>query len=235
MNSQPRKVLVVDDDAHIRRVLRAALTAANFQVFEADSGSSALDHISSDAPDVVVLDLILPDIDGLEVIRRIRARSRVPIMVLSGRGGQKAIIDALELGADDFLNKPFGVDELKARLHTALRHGFQQKDDSPVFRSGGLQVDLVDRRVTVEDHEVKLAPTEFELLRYLISHAGKVLLHDQILRAVWNNERNLPYLRVYIRQLRRKIEPDPANPRFIISESGVGYRMNVGEYVEDVP
>jgi two-component system KDP operon response regulator KdpE len=227
MNSQAQKLLIVEDDAQLRRVLRGTLKAENFRVTEADTGSTALQRLGLDDPDIVMLDLTLPDIDGLEVIRRIRVLSRVPIVVLSGRGGQKSIVDALELGADDYINKPFGNDELTARLHMALRHSFQPKDDHPTFQNGDLRVDLRHRRVTVGTREVSLSPTEFELLAYLISHAGKVLLHDQILQAVWADRRNLPYLRVYIRQLRLKIEPDPGNPRFITSELGFGYRMQV--------
>ena len=175
----------------------------------------------------MILDLGLPDIDGIELIRRIRAISKVPIVVLSSRGDERAKVEALELGADDYLTKPFGMEELVARLRTALRHGFQEKGEDPVFRNGDLTVDLVRRRVVVAGNEVKLSPTEFAMLQLLVQHAGKVLTHQQILREVWGNAEDVQYLRVYVRQLRRKLEADPEQPRHIVTESGVGYRLQL--------
>ncbi len=189
----------------------------------------ALDLLARDKPDLVILDLGLPDIDGIELIRRIRAVSNVPLVVLSSRGDERAKVEALELGADDYLTKPFGMEELVARLRTALRHGFQAKGEDPVFRSGDLTVDLVRRRVLVGDGEVKLSPTEFAMLQLLVQHAGKVLTHQQILREVWGNAEDVQYLRVYVRQLRRKLETDPERPRHIVTESGVGYRLQLAE------
>lgn len=227
MSSNPVSVLVVDDEPPIRRFLRTSLAVQNYRVSEAEDGGSALDLLAREKPDLVILDLGLPDIDGIELIRRIRATSRVPVVVLSSRGDERAKVEALELGADDYLTKPFGMEELIARLRTALRHGFQQKGEAPVFRSGDLTVDLVRRRVTVGENEVKLSPTEFAMLQLLVTHAGKVLTHQQILREIWGNAEDVQYLRVYVRQLRRKLEADPERPRHIVTESGVGYRLQL--------
>jgi two-component system KDP operon response regulator KdpE len=229
MSSNPVSVLVVDDEPPIRRFLRTSLAVQNYRVSEAENGRVALDLLVRDKPDLVILDLGLPDIDGIELIRRIRAISNVPLVVLSSRGDERAKVEALELGADDYLTKPFGMEELVARLRTALRHGFQAKGEDPVFRSGDLTVDLVRRRVLVGDGEVKLSPTEFAMLQLLVQHAGKVLTHQQILREVWGNAEDVQYLRVYVRQLRRKLETDPERPRHIVTESGVGYRLQLAE------
>jgi two-component system, OmpR family, KDP operon response regulator KdpE len=225
MSSNPVSVLVVDDEPPIRRFLRTSLAVQNYRVSEAENGRVALDLIARDKPDIVILDLGLPDIDGIELIRRIRATSKVPIVVLSSRGDERAKVEALELGADDYLTKPFGMEELVARLRTALRHSFQEKGEDPVFRDGDLTVDLVRRRVIVSGAEVKLSPTEFSMLQLLVTHAGKVLTHQQILREIWGSAEDVQYLRVYIRQLRRKLEADPERPRHIVTESGVGYRL----------
>jgi two-component system KDP operon response regulator KdpE len=220
-------VLVVDDEPPIRRFLRTSLTVQNYRVSEAVDGKSALDAVRHEKPDLVILDLGLPDMDGLEVIRRLRATSKVPIIVLSSRGEEKIKVEALELGADDYVTKPFGMDELLARLRTALRHSFQEQGSEPIFRSGDLAVDLTRRKVTVGDAEVKLSPTEYDMLRLLVLHAGKVLTHQQILREVWGHAGDLQYLRVYVRQLRKKIEVQPERPRHIVTEPGVGYRLQV--------
>jgi two-component system KDP operon response regulator KdpE len=221
----PVNILVVEDEPPIRRLLRASLAAQNYRVIEAENGQGALDLLARERPEIVIIDLGLPDMDGIELIRRIRTTSEVPIVVLSSRSNIRSKVDALELGADDYVTKPFNMEELIARLRTAQRHGFQKKGETPVFRSGDLTVDLVRRRVSVGGADVKLSPTEFSMLRLLVTHAGKVLTHDQILREIWGTARDVQYLRVYIRQLRKKLEADPDNPRHIITESGVGYRL----------
>lgn len=221
----PVNILVVEDEPPIRRLLRASLSVQNYRVLEAENGQSALEILARERPEIVIIDLGLPDMDGIDLIRRIRTGSQVPILVLSSRGNVRAKVDALELGADDYVTKPFNMEELIARLRTAQRHGFQKKGETPVFRSGDLVVDLVRRRVSVGGADVKLSPTEFSMLRLLVTHAGKVLTHDQILREIWGTARDVQYLRVYVRQLRKKLEADPDSPRHIITEPGVGYRL----------
>ena len=220
------RVLVVDDEPAIRRFLRAGLGAQGYVITELETGSPAIDVARRGGTDLIVLDLGLPDIDGLEVIRRIReARSAVPIVVLSSRGDEAAKVEALDLGADDYVTKPFGIDELLARIRAALRHRLQSQGEHPVFRSGDLTVDLVRRIVTVRGQEVKFSPREYEVLRLLVQHAGKVLTHRMILREVWGGDTDVQYLRIYIRALRQKIEPDPERPTHILTETGVGYRL----------
>lgn len=221
----PVNILVVEDEPPIRRLLRASLSVQNYRVIEAETGQSALDLLARERPEIVIVDLGLPDMDGIELIRRIRASSQVPIVVLSSRGSVRAKVDALELGADDYVTKPFNMEELLARLRTAQRHSFQKKGEEPVFRAGDLVVDLIRRRVSVAGVDVKLSPTEFAMLQLLVTHAGKVLTHDQILREIWGTARDVQYLRVYVRQLRKKLETDPDSPRHIITEPGVGYRL----------
>jgi two-component system, OmpR family, KDP operon response regulator KdpE len=222
----PLKVLVVDDEPAIRRFLRTSLTAQGYHVAEADSGTAALDHLRRSAQDVLVLDLGLPDIDGFAVIERLRGQgSALPIIVLSSRTDERGKVKALDLGADDFVTKPFGIDELLARLRTALRHRLQQEGERPVFRCGDLAVDLVRRIVTRRGEEIKLSPREYDLLRLFVAHAGKVLTHRFVLREIWGGDGEVQYLRVYIRALRHKIEPDPEQPQYILTEQGVGYRM----------
>lgn len=224
--SGQQRVLVVDDEPAIRRFLRASLTAQGYQVSEAANGQAALDAFRRDAPDVLVLDLGLPDIDGFQIIQQLRENgSAAPIIVLSSRADEVGKVRALDLGADDYVTKPFGVDELLARLRAALRHRLQQQGERPIFRSGDLAVDLVRRIVTVRGAEVKLSPREYDLLRILILHAGKVLTHKFILREVWGTETDVQYLRIYIRSLRQKIEADPDRPQLIVTEQGVGYRL----------
>jgi two-component system, OmpR family, KDP operon response regulator KdpE len=229
MTANPISVLVIDDEPPIRRFLRTSLVPQNYRVIEANDAASGLDLIAREKPDLVILDLGLPDMDGLDVIRRIRAKATIPIVVLSSRDDERAKVEALELGADDYVTKPFGMDELVARLRTALRHRFHEKGEEPVFQSGDLTVDLVRRRVTVGGVEVRLSPTEFAMLQLLVAHAGKVLTHRQILREVWGSAEDVQYLRVYIRQLRRKLEADPERPRHIVTEPGVGYRLQLSE------
>jgi two-component system KDP operon response regulator KdpE len=222
----PSRVLIVDDEPPIRRFLRTSLSAQGYQVVEAADGRAALEAMRHGPVDIVVLDLGLPDIDGFEVIRNLRdSGSLVPIIVLSSRVDEAGKVRALDLGADDYLTKPFGVDELFARVRAALRHRLQQQGERPVFRSGDLSVDLVRRIVTVRGEQVKLTPREYDILRLLVTHAGKVLTHKFILREVWGGETDVQYLRIYIRALRQKIEADPEQPQHILTEQGVGYRL----------
>ena len=226
----PLRVLVVDDEPPIRRFLRTSLTAQGYDVTEAEDGARALEEMRRRPPDLLVLDLGLPVLDGLEVIRRLRGDGiTAPIIVLSSRADEAGKVEALDLGADDYVTKPFGMDELLARIRTAMRHRLQQQGERPLFRSGGLTVDLVRRIVTVRGTEVKLSPREYDLLRLLVAHAGKVLTHRFILKEVWGGETDVQYLRIYIRQLRQKIEPDPERPWHIMTETGVGYRLRAPE------
>jgi two-component system KDP operon response regulator KdpE len=220
------RVLVVDDEQAIRRFLRVTLTSQAYTVIEATSGQEALSSAATQKPDIVILDLGLPDIDGVEVTRLLRQWTQVPIIILSVRGSENDKIAALDAGADDYLTKPFGVGELLARLRAALRRATQTTGE-PVFTSGSLKVDLARRLVTVSECEVQLTPTEYGLLRVLVTHAGKVLTHRHLLREVWGAEYGDEFhmLHVHISNLRRKIEPDPARPQFIITEPGVGYRL----------
>lgn len=227
---KPLRVLVVDDEPAIRRLLQASLSAEGHRVEVADDGQSALSLLGRNAIDVLVLDLGLPGMDGFEVIRRLREQgSSVPIIVLSSRADEAGKVRALDMGADDFVTKPFGVDELLARIRAAVRHRLQQDGERSLFKSGDLTVDLVRRIVTVHNSEVKLTPREYELLRLLVAHAGKVLTHKFILREVWGIETDVQYLRIYIRTLRQKIEADPQQPKLILTEQGVGYRLRAGE------
>jgi two-component system KDP operon response regulator KdpE len=220
------RVLVVDDEQPIRRFLRVTLTSQAYTVIEATSGQEALSSAATQKPDIVILDLGLPDIDGVEVTRLLRQWTQVPIIILSVRGSENDKIAALDAGADDYLTKPFGVGELLARLRAALRRTAQTANE-PVFTSGNLKVDLARRLVTVSGREVQLTPTEYGLLRVLVTHAGKVLTHRHLLHEVWGAEYREEFhmLHVNISNLRRKIEPDPARPQFIITEPGVGYRL----------
>jgi two-component system KDP operon response regulator KdpE len=226
MTHSPLRVLVVDDEPAIRRFLRTSLTAQDYLVLEAEDGKSALDMLKRNTVDVLVLDLGLPGADGFEIIRSLRdAGSALPIVVLSSRADEAGKVRALDLGADDYVTKPFGMEELLARIRAAVRHRLQQEGEKPVFRSGELGVDLVRRIVSVRGNEVKLTPREYDLLRLLVSHAGKVLTHKFILREVWGSEADVQYLRIYIRTLRQKLETDPQQPRLIATEQGVGYRL----------
>lgn len=226
MSANGTRVLVVDDERPIRRFLRASLTAHGFQVSEATSGQEGLDTVARDRPDLIILDLGLPDIDGLEVVRRLREWTPVPIIILSVRESEEDKVTALDAGADDYLTKPFGVGELLARVRVALRHALPEAAAS-VFTSGDLAVDIGRRLVSVAGREVQLTPTEYDLLRVLVTHAGKVLTHSQLLRQVWGPayEKETHLLRVNISNLRRKIEQVPERPRHIVTEPGVGYRL----------
>jgi two-component system KDP operon response regulator KdpE len=222
-------VLVVDDEPPILRFLRTSLTAAGHQVVTAESATAALAAMDSEKPDMVILDLGLPDRSGFEVIAAIRRRSAVPIIVLSARSDERSKVEALDLGADDYISKPFGMGELTARLRAALRHRYQAQGEMPAFVSGDLTVDLVRRNVTRAGREIKLSPKEFELLRHLVAHAGKVLTHRHLLREVWGPAQadEVQYLRVFIRGLRQKLEPNPTRPTHILTELGVGYRLQL--------
>lgn len=224
------RVLVVDDERAIRRFLQVSLTAHGHIVFEAGNGHEALEAVVANRPDVIILDLGLPDLDGLEVTRRLREWTQTPIIVLSVREHESDKIAALDAGADDYLTKPFGVGELMARLRVALRHT-AQPNDTPIFHRGALVVDLARRIVTVDNQEVQLTPTEYDLLKLLVAHAGRVLTHHQILRQVWGMgyEDETHLLRVNISNLRRKLEADPTRPTYIITEPGVGYRLQMDD------
>jgi two-component system KDP operon response regulator KdpE len=225
MTSTNAKVLVVEDDRLIRRLLRSVLPSRGFVVTEAETGAAALDILKADAPDLIVLDLGLPDMNGLGLLRHIRGDSNIPIVVLSYTGAVTTKVEALESGASDYVTKPFNADELAARLRVALRHRLQRQGAAPVFRNGELMIDLVRRRVRRGAGDIRLSPTEFAILRLLVTHAGKVLTHDQMLREIWNGRRNIDYLRVYMRQLRKRIEVDAHNPQYIVTVPGVGYQL----------
>ena len=224
------RILVVDDERQIRRVLETALPSHGYEVDSAASGFEALNRAAIFRPDLVVLDLGLPDLDGTEIIRRLREWTTVPIIVLSVREDEKDKIKALDAGADDYVTKPFSMGELLARIRVALRHA-AGSEDGPVLAFPDLVIDLARRIVLLKESELKLTPTEYEILKYLALHAGRVVTHGQLLRAVWgpNYQESTQYLRVYVGQLRRKMEDDPARPRYIVTEAGVGYRFMSGE------
>jgi two-component system KDP operon response regulator KdpE len=218
-------VLIVDDEPPIRKLLRMGLSTQGYRVIEAADGRTSLD-LMREKPDLIILDLGLPDMQGLELLRTMRARDEnVPIVVLSSRADEVAKVQALDLGADDYVTKPFGMDELLARIRAALRHQLQVQGERPVFRVGDLSVDLVRRIVKTSDKEVKLSPKEYELLRLLVQHAGKVLTHRFLLKELWSDLTDSQYLRVYVRQLRQKIEAEPERPQYILTETGIGYRL----------
>ena len=225
MSGVQLKILVVDDEPPIRKLLRMGLTSQGYEVLDAPNGRVALDLLAK-KPDLVILDLGLPDIDGLELLRSIRHRQAdLPIVVLSSRGDEAGKVAALDLGADDYVTKPFGMDELFARMRAALRHQLQVHGERPIFQVGDLSVDLVRRIVKLGDKEVKLSPKEYDLLRILVQHAGKVLTHKFLLHELWDEPTDTQYLRVYVRQLRQKIETDPERPQHLMTEIGIGYRL----------
>jgi two-component system KDP operon response regulator KdpE len=221
------RALVIDDEAAILRFLKPALEANNYDMTSAGTVAEGLKRIAAEAPDIVLLDLGLPDGDGKDVIRRAREWSDIPIIVLSARERETEKIEALDLGADDYVNKPFNVGELLARMRTALRHRMQRKAEVPVLRVGNLEVDAVRHRATRGGAELKLTPKEFELLSFLAKHPGRVLTHKQILTAVWGpaHTEDTQYLRVYIGQLRQKVEEHPDDPKIVLTEPGIGYRI----------
>jgi len=226
MENKSARIMIIDDEPQMRRLLQVALTAHGYEIREAETGRAGIDQTAVFHPDLIVLDLSLPDLDGIEVIKQLREWTQTPVIILSVREQEGDKIAALDAGADDYVTKPFSMGELLARIRTALRHAAGAGDE-PVLTFGGLVIDLTRRYVAVDGREVKLTPTEYELLRILAVNAGKVLTHRQLMRTVWgpSYEQETNYLRVYIRQLRQKIEPDPARPRHIITEPGVGYRL----------
>jgi two-component system KDP operon response regulator KdpE len=222
------RVLVVDDELAIRRFLRASLSAQGYQLFEASSAREGLDAAATVRPDLIILDLGLPDLDGVEVTRRLREWSKVPVLILSVRGRDEEKIAALDAGADDYLTKPFSIGELLARMRVAMRHAAQPADE-PVVTAGDLTVDVARRLVTVGGREIALTPVEYTLLKTLALHAGRVMTHGQLLREVWGPgyDQGGNLLRVNISKLRHKVEPDPARPHYIVTEPGVGYRLRM--------
>jgi two-component system KDP operon response regulator KdpE len=229
MTASPLRVLVVDDEPPIRKLLRMGLSAHGYHIIEATNGKNALELLG-EKPDLIILDLGLPDMQGLDLLRNIRSRDdAVPIVVLSSRGDEAGKVQALDFGADDYVTKPFGMDELLARMRAALRHQLQTHGERPIFRTGDLSVDLVRRIVKLGDRDVKLSPKEYELLRALVQHAGKVLTHKFLLGELWDDLTDAQYLRVYVRQLRQKIEADPEQPHYVLTETGVGYRMRAAD------
>ncbi len=225
MSPGPLKVLIVDDEPPMRKLLRMGLGTQDYEMLEAPNGKSALQLLAQN-PDLIILDLGLPDMQGLELLRMIRARNeRVAIVVLTSRSDEVGKVQALDLGADDYVTKPFGMNELLARVRAALRHQLQIQGERPIFQVGGLSVDLVRRMVKARDCEVKLSPKEYDLLRVLVQHAGKVLTHKFLLGELWDQSTDTQYLRVYVRQLRQKIESDPERPEYVLTETGIGYRL----------
>lgn len=223
------QILIIDDELQIRRLLRITLNGQGYQTHEAADGESGILKAAQIRPDVILLDMGLPDMEGMDVLRRIREWTQTPVIILSVRDDDRTKVAALDAGADDYLTKPFSTDELLARIRVAMRHA-APTDEQPIFKTGDLQVDFTRRLVTVKGEPVKLTPTEYALLRVMIQHAGRVLTHRQILREVWGREyeNETHYLRVYFAQLRQKIEPDPTMPSIIVTESGIGYRLRSG-------
>lgn len=229
------RVVVIEDDPAIQRFLRHTLRVKDYDVREAASGAAGLDLVRQLNPDLLILDLGLPDMEGMDVIRQVREFSVIPILVLSSRNDEAGKVMALDLGADDYVSKPFGVEELMARMRTALRHRLATEGSLPVFNSDGLSVDLTRRLVSVDGNEIRMSRKEYDILRELVVHAGKVLTHRHLLRVAWGSETgvDVQYLRVYIRQIRQKLERSPEQPRFILTEPGVGYRLIVPEANDD--
>lgn len=228
MSKSGARILIVDDEIEILRALHRSLAAYGFDIFEASNGEEALEVVAHSRPDLMLLDLGLPGISGLEVCRRVREQSSLPIIVLSVKDSEHDKVLALDLGADDYVSKPFGMNEVLARVRVALRHTAQvQSGTEPIFTAGPLRVDFAQRNVQVEGKDIKLTPTEYDLLKALIKNSGKIMTRQMLLSQVWGTGYGTEahYLHVYVGQLRRKIEPDPAHPRFILTVSGVGYRF----------
>ncbi|MEV4605216.1 response regulator transcription factor [Neorhizobium sp. LMR1-1-1.1] len=226
MTENAVRILIVDDEPPIRKLLRVGLSAQAYAVSEAMNAKVAMELAVSDKPDLIILDLGLPDMSGHDLLAKWRGEGMtLPIVILSSRTDEAGIVKALELGADDYVTKPFGMSELGARIRVALRHRLQAQGEKPVFQTGELSVDLVKRIVKVAGRDVKLSPKEYDILRILVQHAGKVLTHRFLLEHVWDGLTDVQYLRVYVRQLRQKIEATPDQPRFILTETGVGYRL----------
>ena len=226
MTNAAVKILIVDDEPPIRKLLRVGLSTQGYAISEAPAAKPAMVMVKAEKPDLILLDLGLPDMGGHDLLAVWRQEGlQVPVIILSSRTDEAGIVKALELGADDYVTKPFGMNELIARIRTALRHRLQQQGEKPVFQTGELSVDLVKRIVRLAGQEVKLSPKEYDILRALVQHAGKVLTHRFLLEQVWGGGADVQYLRVYVRQLRQKIEKTPDEPQYITTETGVGYRL----------
>lgn len=231
--SHTRRILVVDDEKQIRRFLRTGLSVHGYDVIEAESGAEALREASTKSPDLVVLDLQLGDMDGLDVLQRIREWSSLPVLILSVRNREIEKVKALEIGADDYITKPFGIAEFIARVNALLRR-IPEAVAQPVFTVGDLSIDMARRQVRLDGAEIKLSPKEYALLQYLARHAGKVVTHEQMLKEIWGDghAEDAHYLRIFMRKLRQKVEKDPTQPRYIVTEVGVGYRLRVQDQLE---
>jgi two-component system KDP operon response regulator KdpE len=230
MNTTAVKILVVDDEPPIRKLLRVGLSAQGYLVYEAPNAAAAQQVLAEGQPDLIVLDLGLPDKPGYDLLQEWREDGlQTPVVILSSRTDEAGIVRALETGADDYVTKPFGMNELTARIRVALRHRLQQQGEKAVFQTGGLSIDLVKRIVKVDGKEIKLSPKEYDILRVMAQHAGKVLTHQFLLKQVWGPAADVQYLRVYVRQLRQKIEQIPDQPHYITTETGVGYRLREPE------
>jgi two-component system KDP operon response regulator KdpE len=226
MTNSVVRILIIDDESPIRKLLRVGLMTEGYATIESSNARDAIAMVKEEPPDLILLDLGLPDIPGHDLLAKWRSeRLELPIVILSSRTDERGIVKALELGADDYVTKPFGMKELTARIRVALRHKLQQQGERPVFRTGCLTVDLVKRLVKVSDKEIKLSPKEYDILRILVQHAGKVITHQHLLNQVWSGSTDVQYLRVYIRQLRQKVERKPDEPEYITTEQGVGYRL----------
>ncbi|MFB9950248.1 response regulator transcription factor [Rhizobium puerariae] len=230
MTNTAVRILIVDDEPPIRKLLRVGLSTQGYAVSEAMNAKVAMELARTEKPDLIILDLGLPDLPGHDLLARWRGEGLdLPIVILSSRTDEAGIVKALELGADDYVTKPFGMNELVARIRVALRHRLQSQGEKPVFQTGELSVDLVKRIVKVAGKEIKLSPKEYDILRILVQHAGKVLTHRFLLEHVWDGLTDVQYLRVYVRQLRQKIEKTPDQPQYILTETGVGYRLQEGQ------
>jgi two-component system KDP operon response regulator KdpE len=226
MNQAATRILVVDDEPPIRKLLRVGLSTQDFVIIEAPNARTAMELVAADQPDLVLLDLGLPDMAGHDLLAKWRAEGlTLPIVILSSRTDEEGIVKALEMGADDYLTKPFSMNELIARIRVALRHRLQTQGEKPIFQTGDLSVDLVRRVVKVKGEEVKFSRKEYDILRILVQHAGRVLTHRYLIDQVWGEVTDIQYLRIYVRQIRQKIEETPDQPRYILTETGVGYRL----------
>jgi two-component system KDP operon response regulator KdpE len=233
MSSNEVTVLVIDDEPPIRRLLRKTLEAHSYRVIEAEDGATGITTTAVSKPDIIILDLGLPDMDGTQALGKIRTSSQVPILILSARDDDHGKVKALDMGADDYVTKPFSADELMARVRTALRHKFAAAGAAPIFQSGKLTVDLTKRIVTVSGAELKLPRKEYDILAQLVTHAGRVLTHAQLIKTIWADQVGIDpqYLRVYVRRLRDKIEENPRQPKLLLTETGVGYRLQTSQEV----
>lgn len=227
MSTPHKKIVIIDDETSICRFLRVSLEAHGFDVFDAQTGQAGIQEVISRRPDLILLDLALPDMSGIEVLKRLREWSKTPIIVLTVRDLEEQKVEALDLGADDYVTKPFGVPELLARARVAIRHAEKDLENEPIFRSGPLEIDRGSRIVRVDEVEIKLSPTEYDLLKVLADHAGKVVTHRMLLQSVWgpNSMEHTQYLRVYVGQLRKRLRTSKDTPELIQTESGVGYRL----------